>query len=50
MGSSVLTGEVGTGKTLLLNILMKSLDEKTHKVFLAHSKEFLDMLRYIFTH
>jgi general secretion pathway protein A len=44
----VLTGKIGTGKTLLLNILMKSLDEKTHKVFLANSKlEFLDILRYI---
>jgi len=44
----VLTGKSGTGKTLLLNILMQSLDEKTHKVFLANSKlEFLDMLRYI---
>src|SRR5262249_15939082 len=44
---------VGTGKTLLLNILMESLDEKvhdekTHKVFLANSKlEFLDILRYV---
>src|SRR6516162_10619154 len=47
-GLIVLTGKVGTGKTLLLNILMKSLDEKTHKAFLANSKlEFLDILRYI---
>jgi general secretion pathway protein A len=47
-GLIVLTGKIGTGKTLLLNILMNSLDEKTHKVFLANSKlEFLDMLRYI---
>ena len=47
-GLTVLTGEAGTGKTLLLNILMKSLHEKTHKVFLAHSRlEFLDVLRYI---
>jgi type II secretory pathway predicted ATPase ExeA len=47
-GLTVLTGEAGTGKTLLLNILMKSLDEKTYKVFLAHSRlEFLDVLRYI---
>ena len=44
----VLTGKIGTGKTLLLNILMKSLDEKTHKVFLANSKlAFLDILRYV---
>jgi general secretion pathway protein A len=47
-GLIVLTGKIGTGKTLLLNILMKSLDEKTHKVFLANSKlEFLDVLRYV---
>ena len=47
-GLLVLTGKIGTGKTLLLNTLMKSLDEKTHKVFLANSKlEFLDVLRYV---
>ena len=47
-GLIVLTGKIGTGKTLLLNTLMKSLDEKTHKVFLANSKlEFLDVLRYV---
>jgi general secretion pathway protein A len=47
-GLIVLTGKIGTGKTLLLNILMKSLDENTHKVFLANSKlEFLDILRYV---
>src|SRR5262245_5684079 len=47
-GLIVLTGKIGTGKTLLLNILMKSLDENTHKVFLANSKlEFLDTLRYV---
>jgi type II secretory pathway predicted ATPase ExeA len=47
-GLLVLMGKIGTGKTLLLNILMKSLDEKTHKVFLANSKlEFLDVLRYV---
>ena len=47
-GLIVLTGKIGTGKTLLLNILMKSLDEKIHKVFLANSKlEFLDVLRYV---
>src|SRR5262245_37728215 len=37
-GLIVLTGKIGTGKTLLLHILMKSLDENTHKVFLANSK------------
>jgi len=47
-GLIVLTGKIGTSKTLLLNILMKSLDEQTHKVFLVNSKlEFLDILRYI---
>jgi general secretion pathway protein A len=47
-GLIVLTGKIGTGKTLLLNVLMKSLDEKTHKVFLGNSKlEFLDVLRYV---
>jgi general secretion pathway protein A len=47
-GLIVLTGKIGTGKTLLLNILMESLDEKTHKVFLANSKlEFLDILKYV---
>jgi type II secretory pathway predicted ATPase ExeA len=47
-GLIVLTGKIGTGKTLLLNILMDSLDEKTHKVFLANPKlEFLSILKYI---
>src|SRR5919205_2220427 len=47
-GLIVLTGKIGTGKTLLLNILMKSLDEKAHPVFLANSKlEFLGILRYV---
>jgi general secretion pathway protein A len=47
-GLIVLTGKIGTGKTLLLNILMKSLDETTHKALLANSKlEFLDILRYV---
>src|SRR5947209_19275138 len=37
-GLIVLTGKIGTGKTLLLNTLVKSLDEKTHIDFLVHSK------------
>ena len=48
-GLIVLTGKIGTGKTLLLNTLVKSLDEKTHIAFLVHSKlESLDILQYIF--
>jgi general secretion pathway protein A len=47
-GLIVLTGKIGTGKTLLLNILMQSLDDKTHKVFLSNSKlGFLDILKYV---
>jgi len=48
-GLIVLTGKIGTGKTLLLNTLVKSLDEKTHVAFLVHSKlESMDVLQYIF--
>ena len=47
-GLIVLKGKIGTGKTLLLNILVKSLDEKAHIAFLVNSKlDFLDILRYI---
>src|SRR6266498_3689514 len=47
-GLTVLTGKIGTGKTLLLNTLVKSLDEKTHIAFLINSKlEFLDILLQI---
>jgi type II secretory pathway predicted ATPase ExeA len=45
----VLTGETGTGKTLLLQNLAKNLDEKTHSAFLVNSA--LDsngMLSYVF--
>jgi general secretion pathway protein A len=47
-GIIVLTGKIGTGKTLILNILVRSLDENTHKAYLVNSKlEFIDILRYI---
>jgi general secretion pathway protein A len=47
-GLIVLKGKIGTGKTLLLNILVKSLDEKAHIAFLVNSKlDFLDILKYI---
>src|SRR5687768_14983433 len=47
-GLIVLTGQIGTGKTLLLNILVKGLDEKIHKAHLVNAKlEFIDILKYI---
>ena len=47
-GLIVLTGKIGTGKTLILNILMKRLDEKTHRAYIVNSKlEFIDILRCI---
>jgi type II secretory pathway predicted ATPase ExeA len=47
-GLIVLTGKIGTGKTLILNILVQSLDEKTHKAYIVNSKlEFIDILKYI---
>jgi type II secretory pathway predicted ATPase ExeA len=47
-GLIVITGEVGTGKTLLLNTLMQRLDKKTHVAFLVHSKlDSLDILQYV---
>ncbi len=36
-GLIVLTGEFGTGKTLLIHTLIKNLDEKTHCAFLVHA-------------
>jgi len=37
-GLLVMTGEIGTGKTLLLNTLIQKLDEKTHAAFIVNSK------------
>src|SRR5262245_19561957 len=36
-GILVMTGDIGTGKTFLLNNLIKNLDEKTHAAFLVNS-------------
>src|SRR5919201_1846882 len=48
-GLIVLTGETGTGKTLLLRSLVKNLDEKTHVAFLVNSTlDSVDILLYIF--
>ena len=47
-GLIVLTGEVGTGKTLILNILVQSFGKKAHVAFLVHSKlDSLDILQYV---
>ena len=47
-GLSVLTGKMGTGKTLVLNTLMQSFEAKTHRVFLPNApSEFLEILHYI---
>jgi general secretion pathway protein A len=48
-GLIVLTGETGTGKTLLLKNLTKNLDEKTHIAFLVNSTlDSSDILFYTF--
>ena len=47
-GLSVLTGKMGTGKTLVLNTLVQSFEAKTHRVFLPNAPlEFLEILHYI---
>src|SRR5262245_50803705 len=47
-GLIILTGKIGTGKTLLLNTIVKSFDEKTHIAFLVNSKlDFTSILAYI---
>jgi general secretion pathway protein A len=47
-GLIVLTGMIGTGKTLILNVLIKGLDDKTHTAYLVNSKlDFVDILKYI---
>ena len=46
-GFLVLTGEIGTGKTFLLNTLVQRLDETTHVAFLVHSQlDGFDILQY----
>ena len=48
-GLIVLTGETGTGKTLLLKNFAKDLNEKTHIAFLVNSAlDSFDMLLYAF--
>jgi general secretion pathway protein A len=47
-GLIILTGKIGTGKTLLLNTLVKSFDEKTHLAFVVSSNlDFVAILTYI---
>ena len=47
-GLLVMTGEIGTGKTFLLNTLIKKLDEKTHTVFIENSKlNSFEIIQYI---
>jgi general secretion pathway protein A len=46
-GLLVVTGEIGTGKTFLLNTLMQKLDKNTHVASLVHSKlDDFDILQY----
>ena len=47
-GLIVLTGKIGTGKTLLLNLLVESLNEKTRRAHIVNTKlEFIDILKQI---
>src|SRR5437763_6830188 len=46
-GLLVLIGDIGTGKTLLLNDLMERLDEKTHVAFLVnHNLDYRGILQH----
>jgi general secretion pathway protein A len=48
-GLIIFTGKIGTGKTVVLNTLVQSFDEKTHIAFLINAKlAFFDLLLYIF--
>ena len=48
-GLIVLTGDVGTGKTTLLNTIVQRIGEKTHIAFLVQSKmSAIDIYKYIF--
>jgi general secretion pathway protein A len=48
-GLIVLTGDIGTGKTTLLNTIVQRIDEKTHIAFLVLSKmSAIDIYKYIF--
>jgi general secretion pathway protein A len=48
-GLIVLTGEVGTGKTTLLNTIIQRIDDKAHIAFLINSQVSpLDIYKYIF--
>jgi len=43
----VLTGDIGTGKTFLINTLVKRLDRKTHVAFLIHYQlDLFDIIQY----
>jgi general secretion pathway protein A len=47
-GLLVMTGEIGAGKTFLLNTLIQKLDEKTHVVFIENSKlNSFEILQYV---
>ena len=48
-GLIVLTGDIGTGKTTLLNTIVQRFDEKTHTAFLIYSQiSPLDFYKYVF--
>jgi len=48
-GLMVLTGEIGTGKTILLKSLVRKLDKRTHVAFLVNfGLTIIDILQYAF--